>query len=292
VSGASQTIVSTDGKDADIELRELRHGQKVEFLVEMEWERESSGNSNSQGSSDDGHDSASMSQPRSSVRSMGKTSSYTGENFSIQADGGGGASDGLTQLYDDGLVDEIPVFDLDCSYHDPAVGRSIARLSHPILLTVALLSANAAQSSSADLTVIRRRYELLVSESITRCLLLVARKNWSQAQRLMQETTRILTTVIGQLSAGAKASNMSTVRARKDQQARTTVESLQYILGDIDTLQEGIEEQREMFEREHRNFGAQQAMVLRNQKSWSLRTPTEQLYCAEGSREVIALSQV
>jgi hypothetical protein len=108
----------------------------------------------------------------------------------------------------------------------------------------------------------------------------------------MQETTRILTTVIGQLSAGAKASNMSTVRARKDQQARTTVESLQYILGDIDTLQEGIEEQREMFEREHRNFGAQQAMVLRNQKSWSLRTPTEQLYCAEGSREVIALSQV
>ncbi len=283
VSGEHQNVVSTDGKDIDIELRELRHGQKVEFLVEMEWERDVHSHRN-EGSSEDGDDSPPSSHARSSGRSFSKAGSFNG-------DGDLNTPEGLTQLYDGGLVDEVPVFDLDCAYHDPAIGRSVARLSHPILLTVAVLPTNTSSSATADLAVVRRRYELLASESITRCLLLVARKNWAQAQRLMQETTRILTTVIHQLSAGISGqAGMSANRARKDLLTRVTIESLQAALGDVDALQEGMEEHREMFERDHRNYGAQQAMVLRNQKSWSLRTPTEQLYCAEGSREVITMS--
>ncbi len=194
-------------------------------------------------------------------------------------------------MSDDRLVDEVPVFDLDCSYRDPAAARSVARLSHPILLTVALLPVAAQTQMSPDLGVVRRRYELLASESITRCLLLVARSNWQQAQRLMQETTRILSTIIGQLSAEPHRPHHSAMRARREAQSKATVQSLQAVLGDIDTLLEGMEEQRDMFERDHRNFGAQQAMVLRNQKSWSQRTPTERLYCLEGSLEVVRLSQ-
>jgi hypothetical protein len=284
VSGDPQNVVSADGKDIDIDLRELRHGQKVEFLVEMEWERDGSGHRR-EGSSEDGDGSPPTSQTRFSGRSYTRTISSNGE---AEAN----TSEGLTQLYDGGLVDEVPVFDLDCAYHDPAIGRSVARLSHPILLTMALLPANTSSPAKGDLTVMRRRYELLASESITRCLLLVARKNWTQAQRLMQETTRILTTVISQLLANMSGqTGLSATRARREMTERITVESLRAVLGDIDALQEGMEEQRELFERDHRNFGAQQAMVLRNQKSWSLRTPTEQLYCAEGSREVIAMSQ-
>jgi len=36
ISGTSQAIVSTNGKDVDLELRELRYGERREIMVELE----------------------------------------------------------------------------------------------------------------------------------------------------------------------------------------------------------------------------------------------------------------
>ncbi len=202
VSGTSQAVVSSLGKDVDIELRELRHGEVREILVELEMEFPGGG---MEGAvvHDDGSDRSSptgshlVKSPSIQSRGArsGKAPSYSTEQ-SVGALGIDRLSMGDTALYEDSLVDEMPVVEVDCSYHDPHAARSVARLAHPVLLTTTVLpSTSPTPSSPSDPSITRRRMELLASDMITRALLIASRKNFAHAARVMKETKRIIETI-------------------------------------------------------------------------------------------------
>jgi len=54
--------------------------------------------------------------------------------------------------------------------------------------------------------------------------------------------------------------------------------ALQAMMADMQLLSEALEDNPEVFAHDQRNFGAQQAMVLRDQKSWSNRSAIERLF--------------
>ena len=85
-------------------------------------------------------------------------------------------------------------------------------------------------------------------------------------------------------------------RNRKEILTLSAVRAMQSILHDLQILSEALDDNVEMFARDQRNFGAQQvsllsctfflhadidlnqAMILRDQKSWSGRSATERLF--------------
>jgi hypothetical protein len=276
ISGATQAVVATNGKDVDIDLRELRHGERKEILVELEIDfspDRSSASVSQRGSSDD-------------------LTHGLGINGLSVADS--------SRMYDDQMIDEVPVIEVDCSFHDPAVGRSVARLAHPVLLTVPILP-KATSPSVADPTVQRRKMELFASDMITRALLLASRRNWTQASRILTESKRMIHVVVQQLQQ-----NPGAPHTKRESQVHAAVIALGAVMQDMDTLQEGLDDQRDLFDRDHRLYGAQQvsfsgsrsadnvnalqAMIMRGQKSWTTRTSTERLYCTEDTQQIIQLS--
>ncbi|KAJ9109840.1 hypothetical protein QFC19_001819 [Naganishia cerealis] len=291
ISGAPHAVVSGDGKHADIELKDLQFGQKIEVLVEMEYERvpraESPDTQHAGGESDEQESTSNESHaPVGIHQQVAKTSKFANENLTGTAT----ASENLMRMSNDGLEDDIPVLEVDCTYQDPAANRSVARLSHPILLTIATASQSSTNSHKApwaDLEVAQRRYELVSSESITRALLLVSRQKWTQAQRVLQETTKILSAVISNTVDLVSKGTGTRAAIKREAQAHVLLDSLRAIIEDIDVLIEGMEEEQQTFERDHRNFGAQQALILRTQRSWTARTRTEALYITEGSKEAL-----
>lgn len=266
ISGAPHAVLSGDGKHVDIELKELQFGQKIEVLVEMEYERASQANADmletqQSGGDSDEHESISNEGhvTMGNLKQVRKDSKFTDENYEIS--GAASGSENLLEMSNARLEDDIPVFEVDCTYRDPASNRSVARLSYPILLTI----ATAPQTSNishkapwADFEVARRRYELVSSESITRALLLVSRQKWTQAQRVLQETTKILSAVIRNTVDLIAKGTGTRAAVKREMQALVLLDSLRAIIEDIDVLIEGMEEEREAFERDHRNFGAQQ----------------------------------
>jgi len=181
----------------------------------------------------------------------------------------------------DRMIDEVPVFEVDGSFFDPAAAKSVSRLAHPVLLTVTLLPMSAssprASSTVSDPVIVRRRMELLASDMITRALVLVSRRNFPQAQKIMGETRRILHTVMQSMSRSLAASNAGG-RNRKEILTLSAVRAMQSILHDLQILSEALDDNVELFAHDQRNFGAQQAMILRDQKSWSGRSATERLF--------------
>jgi hypothetical protein len=160
-------------------------------------------------------------------------------------------------LYEDALIDEVPVTEVDCSFTDPSAGRSVARLAHPVLLTLALLPPNSPPSSTQpDLTLVRRRMELLTSDMITRALLIASRKNFSHAARILSETKKIVETMADGMRGNLHPSGHA--RSKREVQTMMAVEGLTNTLGDVDMLLDGLEEHKELFERDHRNYAAQQ----------------------------------
>jgi len=188
----------------------------------------------------------------------------------------------------DRMIDEVPVFEVDGSFYDPSAGRHITRLAHPVLLTVTLMPHHASRNRSAappgsDPDIVRRRMELLTSDMITRALVLVSRKNHQQAQKIIVEKRRILHTVVQNIAStlpGSGSVNASTVvgRNRKEILQFTSMRALQAMMADMQLLSEALEDNPEVFAHDQRNFGAQQAMVLRDQKSWSNRSAIERLF--------------
>jgi hypothetical protein len=89
---------------------------------------------------------------------------------------------------------------------------------------------------------------------------LVSRKNYPAAQKIMNETKRIMHTVLQQVSQSLSppASNGSMVRNRKEQLSLACVRVLQAILQDMQMLSDALEENVELFAHDQRNFGAQQ----------------------------------
>jgi hypothetical protein len=166
----------------------------------------------------------------------------------------------------DRMIDEVPVIEVDGSFFDPAASKNVTRLAHPVLLTVTLLPATLStqrlSSTVSDPVIVRRRMELLASDMITRALVLVSRRNFPQAQKIMGETKRILQTVLQTISRSLPPPNTNggTVRNRKEILTLAAVRAMQAILQDLQVLSEALDDNVELFAHDQRNFGAQQVL--------------------------------
>lgn len=249
VSGAPHAIVSADGHDVHVDIGELRYGEKKEMLVELELDNASDQSQNgvlSGHGGDMGHSSATD----QFVRNLGALNL-------------GGSTANLVDGIMDRMIDEVPVFELDGSFYDPAVARTASRLANPVLLTVTLIPAQSphrppSSSSVSDVVIVRRRMELLASDMITRALVLIARKNYNQAQKIIEETKRILQTVLQNVSQGVSPVTGGSARSRKELLSLAAVRTLQSMLQDLQTLIDALEDNVDLFQHDHRNFGAQQ----------------------------------
>ena len=247
VSGGPTAIVASDGRDVDIEVGEVRYGERKEMLVELEL---------------DNSDAAANGHGRGAV---GRQPNAT-EQF-VQRMGLDALSLEDSDLVDgmmDRMIDEVPVFEADGSFYDPAATKHVSRLAHPVLLTVTLLPPSGSRprtpSGGSDPVILRRRMELLASDMITRALVLVSRKNYPQAAKIMSETRRILHTVLQNITQSLPAPNAngSSMRNRKEILTMAAVRALQAVLQDLQVLSEALEDNVELFAHDQRNFGAQQ----------------------------------
>lgn len=306
VSGGPSSILASDGMNVDVDVGEVRYGERKEMLIELEL--------------DNGDLKEKMAMARQRQAEM---SAYGGGGTLMGGRGHGRAmnatdqfvqSMGLDSLtiddapdFADGMmermIDEVPVIEVDGSFFDPAAAKSVSRLAHPVLLTVTLLPPSPTnqqqppRSNVSDPVIVRRRMELLASDMITRALVLVSRRNFAQAQKIISETKRILHTVLQTISRALpppsvnSSSSGGTMRNRKEILTLSAVRAMQAMLQDLQILSEALEENVELFAHDQRNFGAQQAMILRDQKSWSGRSATERLFwTTDNSIELVARS--
>ncbi len=252
VSGGPQSILSADGQNVDVDVGELRFGEKKEMLIELEL---------------DNTDQQKMAMQRAEQnRSLNATDQFV-RSMGLDAlaiDDGPDLVDGMM----DGMIDEVPVLEVDGSFFDPAALKTVSRLAHPVLLTVTLLptTINSHRPSSAisDPIIVRRRMELLASDMITRALVLVSRRNFPQAQKILGETRRILYTVLQTVSRALPPPNGPSTRNRREMSALGAVRAMQGILQDLQVLSEALEDNVELFAHDQRNFGAQQVSYCWN----------------------------
>ncbi|CCM00740.1 uncharacterized protein FIBRA_02780 [Fibroporia radiculosa] len=271
ISGGPMAILSSDGRDVDVELGELRYGEKKEMLIELEL---------------DNSDVAQMAPPQLTNNGMQRQLNATDQFMGRMGLDALSIAD-LPDLADgmmDRMIDEVPVFEVDGSFFDPAAAKNVSRLAHPVLLTVTLLPNTGSRprtpaANGSDPVIVRRRMELLASDMITRALVLVSRKNLPQAQKLLNETRRILHTVLQNITQLLPSNREGiTTRNRKELLSLSAARAIQAMLQDMQVLSEALEENADFFVHDQRNFGAQQAMVLRDQKSWSGRSAIERLF--------------
>ncbi|KAI0630706.1 Pleckstrin homology domain-containing protein [Trametes polyzona] len=273
ISGGPLAILSSDGRDVDVEVGELRYGERKEMLVELELDN-----------SDVMQSPLASPQHANSPRALSATDAFN-QRMGLDALSIGDYTD-LAEGMMDRMIDEVPVFEVDGSFFDPNAVKHVSRLAHPVLLTVTLLPNTGSRprtpaSNTSDPVIVRRRMELLASDMITRMLVLVSRRNIPQAQKLMSETRRILHTVLQNITQSLPPPNRdgsTTTRNRKEILTLSAVRAIQAIMQDMQVLAEALEEHADTFALDQRNFGAQQAKVLRDQKSWSGRSAIERLF--------------
>jgi hypothetical protein len=247
VSGGPSSILASDGQNVDVDVGELRYGERKEMLIELELDNTDMREPKSQHPKDHAFNATDQ-----FVQSMGL------ESLSIED--APDFADGMMER----MIDEVPVIEVDGSFFDPAASKNVTRLAHPVLLTVTLLpmtgSALRPPSTVSDPVIVRRRMELLASGMITRALVLVSRRNFPQAQKIMGETKRILHTVLQTISRSLPPPNTNggTVRNRKEILTLGAVRAMQAILQDLQMLSEALDENVELFAHDQRNFGAQQ----------------------------------
>jgi hypothetical protein len=247
VSGGPTSIVSSDGRNVDVELGELRYGERKEMLVELEL---------------DNSEAVRNGNARVAQRGMSATERFNQSlGFdSLSIDDMADLTDGMM----DRMIDDVPVFEVDGAFYDPAAGKHVSRLAHPVLLTVTLHPAGGSPTRQptgrSDTVIVRRRMELLASDMITRALVLVSRKNYPAALKIMNETKRIVHTVLQQISQSLPppTSTGGMPRNRKEQLTLASVRVLQAILQDMQILSDALEENVDLFAHDQRNFGAQQ----------------------------------
>jgi hypothetical protein len=277
VSGGPSSIVASDGRNVDVDVGELRYGERKEMLVALELDNSDVplGGAGGRG----GHGARALNATDRFNQSLG---------FDALAIEDADLMDGMI----DRMIDEVPVFEVDGAFFDPAAAKHVSRLAHPVLLTVTLLPTTAGAptrppASASDPVIVRRRMELLASDMITRALVLISRKNFPQAQKIMAETKRILLTVLGGISAGLAPH----ARNRRELLTLSAVRVLQAVLADMQLLADALEENVELFAHDQRNFGAQQAMILRDQKAWTGRSATERVFwTVDNSIELVSRS--
>ena len=276
VAGVGNAIVSSDGKDVDITLGELRFGEKKEMLVEIEFGAPRN-----------------TANPRSSVVLKRKPSMTATDDFFIKRMGVDphALSDIQDEFYDevgDTMADDVPIFEVNaafCSPHDEH--NRVQRLPYPSLLTTVVMpppkrassGSSEASATVSEPAIVRRRMELLTSDMMTRALLLMSRRQDAQAQRLLTETVRIFEAIISNLipsGTAVESIKPDTVYAKS---------VLSACLEDVEQLKTGCSDRAD-FDSIFRNFGAQQAVALRDQRAWTARTATEALFF---NREWIAI---
>lgn len=265
VSGGPSSILASDGQNVDVDVGELRYGERKEMLIELELDNsdmrqkmavraQHEGRRGGGGGGGGGRNPLDATQEF--VQSMGLDS--------LAIDDGMDFADGMM----DRMIDEVPVVEVDGSFFDPTAAKTVTRLAHPVLLTVTLLppSGNNPKppSTVSDPVIVRRRMELLASDMITRALVLVSRRNFPQAQKILGETKRILHTVLQTISRALPPPNShgGTVRNRKEMLTLGAVRAMQAILQDLQILTEALDENVDLFAHDQRNFGAQQVCVL------------------------------
>ncbi|KAG0141774.1 hypothetical protein CROQUDRAFT_663346 [Cronartium quercuum f. sp. fusiforme G11] len=301
LSGVLSFVLSSDGQHADIELGELRYGERRDILVEMEMS-----------GSGPGSDRAMDELSRSVGGRIEGNQVFTGTDaFFIQNGAGlkelgvGGAVD-FYQAEFEQLSEDVPLLEVDASYRDPIAGKSVRRLVRPVLLSVTIGPTGPGRlGAGGEPGIVRRRIELLTSDSLTRALLLISRRMDRQAARLLDETRRIVSTVLRNMSGEEKSRGGSLGGigrpTRNAQEQAFAKDVLMGCLADLETLLVGVEDlvrvlgeglegvadvdvrradQRtaaayQHFEALERNLGAQQAVVLRDQRAWTGRTLTE-----------------
>jgi hypothetical protein len=249
VSGGPSSILASDGQNVDVDVGELRYGERKEMLIELEL------------------DNTDMQQKMATSRSRQRTLNATDQfvqsmGLDALAIDDSDFADGMME----GMIDEVPVVEVDGSFFDPAVAKNVSRLAHPVLLTVTLLPPNPnvpRPSTVSDPVIVRRRMELLASDMVTRALVLVSRRNFPQAQKILSETKRILHTVLQTISRSLPPPNVNggTVRNRKELLTLASVRAMQAMLTDLQILSEALDENVELFAHDQRNFGAQQVCI-------------------------------
>ncbi|GAA5972363.1 hypothetical protein JCM11641_002425 [Rhodosporidiobolus odoratus] len=292
VSGCSGAIVSRTGTDVDVEIGELRFGERKDLLVEVEMSLAGYG--------------AAFNAQRERQEQQPKEieySSATDAFFLSQAGINPSSLDeyNASNLYDteyDQMPDEAPLFEVNAAYRDPAAGKSISRLNHsPCLLTITVNppASNPRQNPPVSTPeIVRRRMELLVSDMLSRALLLMTRRNDAQAARLLEETKRIISTISATLvPSSSSAVARGTGRRSSNVLAATAVaqKTLAALAEDVDTVHDACLN-RELFDSSGRYLAAQQAVVLRDQRAWTPRSPSERLvWRADNSLYLVGKSQ-
>lgn len=261
VAGASNSVVQQEGKVVEVELRELRFGETREVLVELDLTDPPSGppsvGAHNRHSGSSGSDGTPNRSAASDGGSLPGSSGYGHDRYSSNA-----SALAEVMMRDNSISDE-GVFDLNCSFHDPAVGRSVMKLVTPIVLTVAIQPPNATiRENHPDPSVVRRRMEILMSEMITRALLIASRKNYSQAMTVLMQTRTIIANMADRIRSSlvpAPGSDMSeSVRLRREASAAHALGCLRCLNEDLERMIEGLDGDPAMFERDQRNFAAQQ----------------------------------
>lgn len=286
VSGGPNAILSSDGRHVDIDFGELRYGERKEMLVELELDNSDAHRQAASVAALSARDSAFSSDSGATQhppRAMNATDQFVAQ-MGLDALSIGDSPD-LVDGMMDRMIDEVPVFEVDGSFFDPAAAKHVSRLAHPVLLTVTLLPANPNMRTpqpppaGSDPVIVRRRMEILTGDMITRALVLVSRKNMTQAKTIMSETHRVLNVVLQTVSqALPPPSAHAAVRNRKEILTLAAMRCIQAMLQDLQILAGALEESPETFALDQRNFGAQQAMILRDQKSWTGRSAVERVF--------------
>ncbi|GAA6047133.1 hypothetical protein JCM3770_006917 [Rhodotorula araucariae] len=311
VSGTPGAIVSKTGTDVDVEIGELRFGEHKDLVIEVELSLAGLG------------DDPPRKRSESAVAHSRDFGSATDAFFLSQAginpsqmDEYSASSHLMRDAYDD-MPDEVPVFEVNTAYRDPVAGKSVSRLNRsPCLLTLTVntpsSSSSAARPPAPPVSapeMVRRRMELLVSDMLSRALLLMTRRNDAQAARLLEETKRIISTISSTLvasSLGGNTGGSSTAHplphllphARSDHTRRssiaataTTQRTLLALAEDVDAAHDACL-YREQFDTVGRYQAAQQAVVLRDQRAWTPKSATERLvWRADNSLWLVAKSQ-
>lgn len=332
VAGQPGAIVSSTGKTIDIEVGELRFGETRELFIELELDFNGLVPFIAQ-LHQDGRVGVKRVQNAPAIEAGSATDDFMQRlgltDLSLTSEGNNGSQDNYnTDGGMDSFIEEVAVFEVDAGYRDVNVGSTLRRLNNPTVLTMEVDASSPepgpdgqprahVQGVPADAVVTRRRIEILVSDMITRSLLLVSRKNHSQALRIVKETQKIVETVLRSLSSQEDATSRDAMGTNRDasrqslggmsslystssggnrplprstparQKAllqRSALASLSAIIDDLELMADGLLDSTSaganttnQFDRDGRNTAAQQAMILRDQIAWSTRTMTETL---------------
>ncbi|KAG8821983.1 hypothetical protein FRC17_009694, partial [Serendipita sp. 399] len=131
VSGGPTAIVAQDGKDVHVEVGELRYGERKEMLIELELDN----NLDIMRMNAMMGSTAGVAMPANHAEPLpGRNGGMMNATDAFVARMGLDISGESPNLFDgmmDRMLDEVPVFEVDGSFYDPAASRQANRLAHP-----------------------------------------------------------------------------------------------------------------------------------------------------------------